>query len=438
MALIVAGLSHRTAPLEVRERCVVGAGEVHQALESIAASAGVREALVVSTCNRTEFYLVEDDRDATPAVWEYLTSRLGGDIMPYAYAWRERDAVAHLFRVTSGMDSMILGESQIHGQVRTAWELGRSHAGALLHRLFQSALQVSARVRTETDIGRGAASVSSAAVQLARQIFGSLEGRLTMVLGSGEMAGLALECLRGEGARAIVVAGRTHSHALELARAHDATAVAFEECWSRLRDVDLLLCSTAAPVAVVTVDRVAAALPARGGRPLCILDIAVPRDVDPRVGALETVFLYDIDDLRAVVAANLATRRDELPSAESVIAEETERYWQWVAGLSAVPVVTSLRERAERVRAHEVAAVLRRMPDLSADQRAAVEQLSRSLMNKFLHEPSVRLRSAVANGRGLAIVDAARYLFAVEDAPAGTPSPPRTPSDAPSSSTTSA
>ena len=414
MALIVVGASHRTAPIGVRERFAHSASEVRPALERVMALSGAREAAMLSTCNRTEFYLVEGDADAAPAVWSLLTEKLGEPAAAHGYVLREREAVSHLFRVAAGMDSMILGEAQIHGQVRDAWEHSRMASSAVLNRLFQTALLVGSRVRSETSIARGAASVSSAAVQLGKKIFGSLQGRRAMVLGAGEMAELALECLVNEGVRAAVVANRTYERARELAVKYGATAMHYEQCWTELSGVDLLLCSTAAPHAIVLPAHVRPALAARGDQPLCILDIALPRDVDPEVRALENVFLYDIDDLRAVVAANLERRQQEVPSAEEVIRDETERYWDWLAGLAAVPVVAQFRSEMERVRERELAQAMRRLGELTPEQRATVEQLSRALMNKFLHEPSVRLRAAAANGRGLAVVDAARYLFALD------------------------
>lgn len=423
MALIVVGTSHLTAPIAVRERFAHAAGEVLPALERVRAGSGAREGVLLTTCNRTEFYLVEGERaeDAGAAaadVAALLSARLGADVAPYLYVRRDREAAAHLFRVASGLDSMIVGEAQIQGQVRDAWERSREHAGAVLNRLFQTALLVAGRVRSETAVGRGAASVSSAAVQLAKQIFGSLQGRRAMVLGAGEMAELALECLIAEGVRAALVANRTYERAAELARRHGATALHYDACWAGLAEVDVVLCSTAAPHAIVFPEHVRPALAARGDRPLCILDIALPRDVDAAVGELDNVFLYDLDDLRAVVAANLERRRAELPSAEEVIGAEVEKYWEWLAGLAAVPVLTRFRAEMEQLRAAEVAQALRKLDalgDLSPAQREAVEYLSRSLMNKFLHEPSVRLRAAAANGRGLGIVDAVRYLFALDD-----------------------
>jgi glutamyl-tRNA reductase len=297
--------------------------------------------------------------------------------------------------------------------VKDAWEECRAESGPILNRMFQSALLAAARAREETGIGRGAASVSSAAVQLAKKIFGGLSGRRAMVLGAGDVAEIALECLRNEGVRVAIVANRTYERAESLAERHGGTAMHYEECWKSLSEVDVLICSTASPVPVVTVPRVRDSIDARGDKPLCILDIALPRDVEAAVGELENVFLYDLDDLRAAAAANLERREENVPAAQTIIAAEVQKYWDWVAGLAAVPVVREFRQEMEKVRTTELAAALKRLGPLSAEQRETLEHFSRALMNKFLHEPSVRLKAAAANGRGLGVVDAAKYLFAL-------------------------
>ena len=414
MAVIVVGINHRGASLEIRERIAYQSSEVGKALTELREASSARETVLLSTCNRTELYFVEGDADVVPVAWDALSARLGGDASSHGYVRRDRDAVAHLFRVTSGLDSMVLGEAQIHGQVRDAWESCRAYSGPVLNRLFQTSLSVAGRIRNETSVARGAASVSSAAVQLAKQIFGALGGKRAMVLGAGEMAELALECLADQGVRTSIVANRTYERATELAERYGAVAMHYDECWTALSDVDVLVCSTAAPRAVVLVDHVRPALASRGDRPLCILDIALPRDVDPAVGELANVFLYNLDDLQSVVTANLERRRAELPTAEELIGSEVGKYWDWVAGLAAVPVLTAMRDRMEEVRSKELADTMRRLQHLPPAERAVVEELSRTLMNKFLHEPTVRLRAAASNGRGLGIVDAVRYLFGLE------------------------
>ena len=427
MALTLVGVSHDTADIDVRERLAHAPQEIPATLAAVRGETGAREGILLSTCNRTEIYLVEGERDAAAGAWTALSRRLGRDASPYGYVRRERDVVRHLFRVACGLDSMIVGEAQIQGQVRDAWHIGRAHSSAALNRLFQSALLVAGRVRSETAIGRGAASVSSAAVQLAKKIFGSLNGRRAMVLGAGEMAELALECLVAHGVRTVVVANRTYAHATELAARHGATAVHYDECWTRLADVDVMLCSTSAPHAVVTPTHIAPTLAARGDRPLCILDISLPRDVDPAVGKLGNVYLYDLDDLRQVVAMTVDHRLSELPSAERLIEDEVESYWSWLAGLATVPILTEFRARMESVRDRELARLLRRLEHLSDEDRETITNFSRVLMNKFMHDPSVRLRAAAADDRGLGIVDAVRYLFALEDS--ARPADRRTPDD---------
>jgi len=416
MTLIVAGVNHRTAPIEVREKLTFSGHAGTRFLDELKARPSLTEAALLSTCNRTEAYVV-DSEDAAGIIRELYSAQLGEDTSPYMYVRHDREAASHLFKVVSGLDSMILGEAQIQGQVHHAWTNSREATGAALNRLFQHAQLVGSRVREETGIGRGAASVSSAAVQLARKIFGSLSGRRAMVLGAGDVAALALECLRSEGVRVAVVANRTFEKAEALAREHDAVAVHYDECWASLQNVDLLVCSTASPRTVVRVEHVAPAMRARGDRPLCILDIALPRDVEANVGELENVFLYDLDDLKAAAAANLDSRKEDIPAAEAIIAFEVEKYWEWLAGLAAVPVVTEFRSQMDRVREEELSLALRRIEGLTDEQVKGLESFSRSLMNKFLHEPSVRLRAAAANGRGLGVVDVAKYLFALERAP---------------------
>ena len=240
-----------------------------------------------------------------------------------------------------------------------------------------------------------------------------------MILGAGDVAELALECLLGEGVRVAIVANRTHERAQALAERHGGTAMHYDQCWESLRDVDVLICSTASPIPVVTVERVRDSIVARGDRPLCILDIALPRDVEAGVGDLDNVFLYDLDDIRSAAAANLEQREENVPAAREIIADEVQKYWDWVAGLAVVPVVREFREEMDKVRSAELAAALRRLGPLSPEQAEAIEHFSKSLMNKFLHEPSVRLKAAAANGRGLGVVDAARYLFALDDKASG-------------------
>lgn len=426
MPVAVVGASHRTAPIGLRERLAFGRAELPGALAALADEPG-GEAVVLSTCNRTEVYLAAGEgSDAVERAGAMLAARIGGEpgAAQALYVRRDREAAQHLFRVAAGLDSMIVGEPQIQGQVRDAYAAARDVAvgrgpvvGPALNRMFQTALSVGGRVRSETGLGIGAASVPSAAVELAKKIFGSLKGRRALVLGAGEMSEVTLECLRGEGVRTAVVANRTWDRARELAEKWGGTAIHWEEFAAALAHVDIVICSTAAPRPVLTVERFQAALPRGPRRPLCIIDIAIPRDVEPAVGERQNVFLYNVDDLQQIVDASLDRRRAELPAAEGIVAKGVEEFWAWYASLAVVPTIRALRDHGERVRQEEVERALGRLRHLSDDDRAAVDALSRALLNKLLHAPTARLREAAGNGRGTGVIDTARYLFELDTAP---------------------
>jgi glutamyl-tRNA reductase len=426
MSLAVVGISHRTAPVEVRERFAFARSETQPALAELVEAGAVGEAVLLSTCNRTELYLAAADlHRAEAAARELLAARGPGAAEANArflYARRDRLAVDHLFRVTSGLDSMVVGEPQIQGQVREAYQDAREVTsrsgpvvGPTLNRLFQLSLNVGGRVRSETELGIGAASVSSAAVELAKKIFGSLQGRRAMVIGAGEMSEVTLECLRGEGVSSTVVANRTYDRAVELAERWGGRAVRWEELAGVLASTDIVICSTAAPHPVLTRENFRRALPGGAKRPLCIIDIALPRDVDPKLGDEPNVFLYNIDDLQQIVDDNLGRRRAELPRAESIISAGVEEFWSWYAALAVVPTIRDLREHGESLRQAEVERALRRLAHLAPEDRDAVDALSRALLNKLLHSPTVRLREAAGNGRGTTVLDAVRYLFELDE-----------------------
>jgi len=424
MGIKVLGVNHRTAPLEVRERFAHGAHEVPAALARVMA-AGAKGGVLLSTCNRTEFYLVTEDEPALETVWALLGERLNsvpsGGVREYGYIAHEREAVRHLYRVSSGLDSMILGESQIQGQVREAWEASRAQAGPVLHRLFQTALHVGSRVRTETGLGMGTASAASAAVAVAGKIFGDLAGRTALILGAGDMAELAATCLSDQGVQVTLVANRTQERARAIAERLGARALTLDEAWPHFSTADIALCSTAAPHAVVTWERVGQVIKARRGRPLCILDLAVPRDVDSAIAQIENVFLYDIDDLQTVAAQATARRRDEIPAAERIVEEETDLFWAWYGGLGVVPAIKEFRARMDALRVAELARALRQLDHLSPEDRAKVEHLSQALLNKFLHQPTLALKVAAEQGRGYGLLEALRRLFGLEEAPGEPP-----------------
>jgi glutamyl-tRNA reductase len=421
MSLAVVGISHRTAPLEVRERFVVDAQASAAALRRLAAI-GCTEAVLLSTCNRTELYMRAPGAqpDASVIGARFLTDHAGmpeTDADRYLYTLHDDGAVEHLFRVVASLDSMILGEAQIQGQVKAAYERavetnnGDFVVGPVLARLFETALRVGGRVRSETKLGTGAASVPSASIELAHKIFGTLEGRRALVLGAGDMSKLTMECLRGAGVRDIMVANRTAERAQEVARRLDARPVTFDDVPALLREVDIVAAATSAPHAVITREVAETALGAGRRTPLLILDIALPRDVEREVGDLPNVFLYDIDDLSQVVEGTLERRRSEISLAEEIIRESAREFRAWYRARSVVPLIRELRGRAEDLREAETARALRLLGHLSPEDRTAVENLTRQLLNKVLHSPTARLREAAADGREGEITEAARYLF---------------------------
>lgn len=421
MTFLVVGLNHRTAPIDVRERFMFDHNEVPAALARVLADDAVREAALLSTCNRTEFYFHLDDSEAglreAVSVFADHAGELPQQLESYLYVRRGADAVRHLYRVASGLDSMVLGEVQIQGQVREAYEAARGLSGdrravrAIFNRLFQSALSVGGRVRTETHISEGAASVPSAAVDLATKIFGSLRGRSGMVLGTGEMGRLTARTLVDEGLDHLFVISRRRERAEQLAADMGGRAIPYPKLWDRLANVDILVTCSGAPHAVITREEVERATHRQKRRPLLIVDISVPRDVEAAVGDLPNVFLYSIDDLEQIVTANCARRQEEVPAAERIVDRAVDDFWRWHAGLRAVPIIKELRERAERVRQAELDRAIAQFSDLSPQDRERIDRLTRSMLHKLLHEPTTRLRKAAENGSDLDILAALRFLL---------------------------
>ncbi|BAS27125.1 glutamyl-tRNA reductase [Limnochorda pilosa] len=423
MHLFVAGLNHRSAPIAVREQIHFTPEATRQFLGGLAREA--EEVAVLSTCNRTELYVAgEDPRAPGRLVHRLVGSSYGETLDPYLYVRQDSEAARHLFRVAGGLDSMILGEAQILGQVRESFEIARDAgtAGPLLGQLGRKAVETGKRIRSETAIGEGAASVSHAAVELARKIFGELTGCRVLVLGAGEMATLAARNLREHGAAAVVVANRNRQHAEELARACGGHAAGFEQLEPLLEASDIVLSSTAAPHAVVRRETVQRVMRVRRGRPLFLIDIAVPRDVEPGCGDLDGVFLYNIDDLQQVVDDNLAQRRTQVGPAEAIVEEAVYEYVAWWRSRLAVPVIRALRQRAEEVREEELQRALRRLRDLEPQQRKAVEAMSEAIVNKLLHPPVTRLKAALEQGDGVAHLESLKELFDLEPEGTGTPS----------------
>jgi glutamyl-tRNA reductase len=397
MTLTLVGLSHHVAPVELRERVTLKL----DAAAALARSLG--DAVCLSTCNRTEVYATGiDERDALAALERIAGEPLGGVV----YRLHEDAAALHLFRVAAGLDSLVPGEGEILGQVRAAYE--SVTPGPVLDRVFRQALGVGKRVRTETAIGESPASVSSAAAALAAQVFGDLTGRRVLLIGAGRIGELAASNLASRGAEIAFVANRTVETAQALAHRFGGQALALEDIAGRLGEVDVVVASTSAAGAVVHADDV----PAKRRTPLFFIDIAVPRDLDPAIGRLDGCFLYDIDDLEAVVAETLAGRRAEAERAEQFVADEAERYRSWRASLDVVPAIASLRARAEEIRSAELAKVNGRVSD---DERRTLESVTAQILNKLLHLPTVRMKEAAVGSEGALYADAVRHLFGLEE-----------------------
>lgn len=417
MTVFVAGLNHRTAPVELREQLAVEESKLRDLVRDVHMLGVARELVIISTCNRVEVYGVADaPGEARAAAFRELARFRGVDaaaVEPLLYTHVDGEAVRHAFRVAASLDSMMLGEPQILGQVKDAFALAQSTqtVGPLLHALFSQAFAVAKKVRTETEIGRHAVSVSFAAVELAKKIFTSLEGRAVLLVGAGEMGELAARHLVEQGAFPIYVTNRTWSRAQELARGFSGTAVPFEERLTAMADVDIVITSTGAPEAVITRAGVAGIMAGRRGRPLFFIDIAVPRDVDASVDTLEDVYCYDVDDLKQVVDANMRERLREAQRAESMVEREVGKFLARLSDLEVVPTIVSLRERVEAIRVTEVERALARLPAAGPETREALEALSTAIVNKILHAPITKLRESRRAGMHRSWMDVVHELF---------------------------
>ena len=413
MKLALVGISHHRAAVELRERVAI---ELDASAELARTVAGADEAVVLSTCNRTEIYVAADeDRELETRAASGLlglAGERGDEIAPVLYRLADESAALHLFRVAAGLDSLVPGEGEILGQVKSAFEAGKT--GPLLDRVFRQALHAGRRARVETAIGESPASVPAAAAALAQQVFGDLRGKAVVLVGAGKMSELTARNLLSRGARVSVVANRTAAHGVELAERLSARPVDLEGIGEQLPDADVVVASTSAPGFVLNAFDLERHLRGRRGRSLLFVDLAVPRDVDPELAAFDGCFVYDIDDLEAVVETSLAGRRAEAARAERVVAAEAERYQEWQASLAVVPAIASLRARAEEIRAAELAKAEGRLGRLSESERRLVESVTSQIVNKLLHLPTVRLKQAAAAADGLVYADVVRHLFGLE------------------------
>ncbi|MDH3654943.1 MAG: glutamyl-tRNA reductase [Myxococcales bacterium] len=431
---VVVGLSHRTAAVEVRERLAVAPDRLEQELREIASSGRFDEALLISTCNRVELYATSVDpiaaaQDARKAFAGRLSNAVGDDVL---YQERGVDVIRHVFRVASSLDSLVVGEPQILGQVKEAFDAakGAGMVGTLLGRCFAQAFATAKRVRHETGIAEGTVSVSSIACELAKKIFGNLEGRRTLLLGAGEMGESAARSLRQTGTQLHVV-NRSEERAQQLARLCSGRAVPYERLSLELADADVVIASTASEKFILTPELMKGVVRDRRHRPLFIIDIAVPRDVDPRVGNMDNVFVYDVDDLQQVAEENLSVRAREAARAEQIVEEEVESFLSWRRSLELAPTIVALRRRFGQIATEELARALPRLDSASSSDRAVLEAMGRSLVNKLLHQPMTQLKAGAGEPDGALLIDAVRRLFALsEEEAAAEEASPQDPKDA--------
>jgi glutamyl-tRNA reductase len=418
--LLALGISHKTAPVALRERLAFTEPEAIEFERAATATPEVREAVVISTCNRTEVYLVVGDPvRAESDVLGLLAGRAAirpTELSDAIYSPRNCDAARQLYRVTAGLESMIVGEAEIQGQVKRAYDAAMSACctGPLSNRLFAAALTAGKRVRTETEIGAARVSIPSVAVDLALSVLGGLEHRHVVVLGAGETSELTARALNEQGAGTIFVANRHADRALSLAQRFGGSVVGLDDLPEQLLAADIALCSTSSPHPIVGRDELEIVMRERSGRPLLLIDIAVPRDVEAACAELEGVSLYDIDDLQAVVARNLSTREGELPRAEEIVEEEIRRFARWLGQLETLPTVSALREHGNDLVEQVLAENSGRWESASPRDLARIEAVARAVMSRLLHEPTIRLRS-LSEERGHASLELVRELFGLRE-----------------------
>ncbi len=397
MTLALIGVNHKTAPIELRERIAISREELPETTRSLAAVPGVAECMIVSTCNRVEIVAALEGEGTDLAT--FLHRHFGLDpavLAPHIYQHRDQDAVRHLFRVAASLDSMVVGEPQILGQVKEAFAVARASGtvGGHLEHLLQSAFAAAKRVRSETEIGSNSVSIASVAVELARKIFGSLQGRTVFLVGAGKMSELAARHLVQQGAGAILVTNRTIERARQLADPFKGRVIPFEQLYEVASEADIVISSTGAPHPIFHREHCQAFMHRRRNRPMFFIDIAVPRDVDPAVNQLEGIFVYDIDDLQQVAAAHMAERGRHAGDAEALIAAEVARFHERQRAVNVAPAIVTLQRQAEEIRQGELRRMQAKLGSLNAEQAAAVEALTRGLVNKFLHPPMQALKQA--------------------------------------------
>jgi len=419
--LILVGVNHKTTPVEIREKLAFTKGKIEESVDRLFNFPEIIEHTILSTCNRVEIYARANCQDSgIDSIKRFICDFHGlspVELEDHFYSYKNEEAVEHLFRVSSSLDSMVLGEAQILGQVKDAYSLARDlrSTGLVLNQLFERAFSIAKKVREETGIAERSVSISSAAVELAQKIFSDLENHTVMLVGTGEMAELAAKHLISYGVKTIYVTSRTYDRAANLARILNGSALDFEAFKSELHRADIVITSTSAPNFIIKKEMVEKAIHERKNKPIFFIDIAVPRDIEPEVNDLENVYLYDIDDLQVVVSANMKEREKEAENAMNFISQEVTKFNNWIGALDAVPTIVEIRNQAENVRKEEVEKTLKKIPHLSEDDKQALRQMSSSMINKILHRPTIKLKQKTQSEDGHIYLKAIRHLFHLDD-----------------------
>jgi len=421
MHLIVVGLSHKTAPVEIREKLAVPESRLGEALGRLCSYQGVKEGVLLSTCNRVEVYsVVEDVESGYERIQEFLAdthlSLSSEQLTPHLYCHTGDRAIAHLFRVAASLDSMIIGESQILGQIKDAFEVALAHktTGVIMNKVVKKAISVAKRVRTETKIAEMAVSVSYAAVELAKKIFSNLAEKTVLLVGAGEMAKLAARHLIAQGVQHVRITTRTPQHAIDLADKFGGTPIPFEQFRDEMAVADIVLVSTGAAHYLIGAEDVKRAVDKRGNRPMFLIDISVPRNIDPAVRHVDNAFLFDIDDLKLRVQQNRAERLQEAEKADRMVVEEVLATVEWLKSLEVTPTIVALRSRVDAIKQAEIEKVLGRLTHLSQQDRELVEGMASSIVNKLIHRTMVTLKAEIHSSNGPAFVEAARRFFQLD------------------------
>lgn len=419
MKLLVIGLNHRTASIELRERLSFAQDQIPIILKELSQSPAIAELIILSTCNRIEFYAVSEDPERAIDLITNMMTKYGDvskeELISHLYVHYDREVVTHIFKVASSLDSMVIGEAQILGQTKEAYRIASHHSttGPILNRLMHRAFSVAKKVRTFTSIGMFNVSVSSVAVELAKKIFGRLSGKSVLLMGAGEMAEDAAKYLRDSGTSKLIVLSRTFEHAKELAEELKGIAVKFEELYNQLLDVDIVICSTSADYYLITYDKMTKIMKARQYKPLFFIDISVPRNIEPSISTIEGSFLFDIDDLKGVTNQNMKERERAANEAGRFIEEEVNRFMNWLGELSLVPTIISLKEKFEAIRQQELKEAISKLNNPTQKEIEILEAMSKGIVNKILHEPITAIKEVHASGEVLKDINLLKKIFKI-------------------------